>query len=424
MSSPQATRRPFLGWRAVGAAFAAQLLSTAATFAPFGVFVVPLSEAFETTPGRLLFGFTGAFIVMGVMGPFVGRWLDRGLTRTLMITGTLATGGGLLLLSLAQELWQLAVVFCGVIAVGTALFGPGPSAALVANWFVRRRGLALGIAVAGATMASFIAPPLAAFLIDELGWRGALAGFAGGIVVLGLPVFAAFAVARPELVGQSPDGDAPEPAPDGAAPAAPVGLETRALVRDPRLWVLSVGFGLVFTSPIVIMASLVPFGEDLGFSRQKASFFFSVAAPFSLLGKVVFGALSDRIPARTAIWLVVTGNALVWGLLHTEPSYAEFLLIAALYGLAIGATGPLHGVVLGLCFGRANFGRANGIGGLASLPLVAGAPAMAGILHDATGSYYAVFSVEMAAMLLGGVLLSLVQIPRTEAGVAVPSPAA
>ncbi len=425
MTSAIATaRRPFFGWRAVGAAFTAQLLSTAGTFAAFGVFVVPLSEAFETPRGRLSLGFSVAFLVMGAMGPFVGRWLDRGLTRTLMIAGTLATGAGLLLMSQAREPWQMALAFCGLAAVGAAFFGPGPSTALVANWFVRRRGLALGIAVAGATVASFVAPPLAAYLIDHIGWRGALACFAGGIVALGLPIFAAFAVARPELLGQAPDGDEPAPDVDGASAAATAAVDTRALVRDPRLWLLSFGFGLVFTSPIVIMLSLVPFAEDMGVSRQNAAFFFSVAAPFSLLGKVVFGALSDRLPPHTAIWLVVIGNALVWGLLYTGPSYRELLAIAVLYGLAIGATGPLHGVVVGLCFGRAAFGRANGIGGLASLPLVAGAPAIAGLLYDATGGYQSVFLVEMAALLLGGFLLSLVRIPRAEAAVAVPSPAA
>jgi sugar phosphate permease len=409
--------RPFLGWRNVGAAFTAQFLVNGVTFAAFGVFVVPLSEDFDTPRGQLGLGLSFAFLVMGLMGPFVGRWLDRGHTRALMLIGTAIVGVGMMLLSRATDLWQMGLLFCGVVAVGGALSGMGPAQALVANWFVRRRGLALGIAVAGATMAGFIAPPLAAFLIDEVGWRGALAWFGGGALAIGLPVFALFVTARPEDVGQVPDGDAPEtgaPSHETGSPGpAPVAPGTGELIRDPRLWLLAVGFGLVFTSPIVMTLVLVPYAEDQGISRQNAAYFFSAMAPFSLLGKIVFGALADRIPARRAIWIVVVGNFLVWALLYTDPSYRLLLAIGALYGLGIGAAGPLNGVVLGLCFGRLAFGRAQGIGGLASLPLIAGAPALSGFLYDTTGGYHAVFVAQMVMLLLGGVLLSLVRIPRT-----------
>jgi MFS family permease len=417
-SAPPATR-PFLGWRNVGAAFTSQLLANGVTFAAFGVFVVPLSEEFDTPRGRLGLALSVAFLVMGGMGPLVGRWLDRGLTRMLMVTGCAIAGAGLMLLSRATELWQLGVVFCGVIAIGGALFGMGPSQALVANWFVRRRGLALGFAVAGATVASLIMPPLAAFLVDTVGWRGALVWFGAGTLVIGLPVFSLLVTARPEMVGQKPDGDAPdEPddvssAGDGSTAAVPAPPETGELVRDPRLWLLAVGFALVFTSPIVLVLVLVPFAEDLGYSRQNAAYFFSAAAPLSLVGKVVFGAVADRIAARVAIWLVVVGNAIAWALLFTDPSYPLLLGIGALYGAAIGAAGPLNGVVIGRCFGRLAFGRAAGIGGVAGLPIIAGAPALAGFLYDTTGTYHTVFGAQVALLLVGGVLLSAVRIPKT-----------
>jgi MFS family permease len=410
--------RPFYGWRVVSAAFTAQLLSTGVTFAAFGVFVIPLSQAFETTRGTLSFGLSIAFLAMGAMGPLVGRWLDRGHARVMMISGTLIAAAGLFGLSRATELWQMALLFCGVITIGAAIFGSTPSMALVASWFVRRRGLALGFTVAGATVASFVTPPLAAYLIDHVGWRGTFVYFGVAVLVIGLPVFGSFVIARPESIGQRPDGDPPPAADadalgsDAVAPTALPEIDTAELIRDSRLWLLSVGFGLVFTSPIVMILSLVPFAEDLGIARQNAAYFFSAAAPFSLLGKIVFGALADRIPPHPAIWLVVAGNVLVWSLLYTDPGYAMLLGIGALNGLAIGAIGPLHGVVVGRCFGRVAFGRAIGIGGLAALPLIAFAPALSGYLYDSTGSYHTVFGVEAAALLLGGLILSFVRIPK------------
>ena len=103
--------RPFHGWRNVGAAFTAQFLVNGVTFAAFGVFVVPLSEDLGTPRGRLGLGLSFAFLVMGLMGPFVGRWLDRGLTRSLMLIGTVIAGVGMMLLSRATELWQMALLF-------------------------------------------------------------------------------------------------------------------------------------------------------------------------------------------------------------------------------------------------------------------------------------------------------------------------
>lgn len=402
--------RPFLGWRIVVVAFTAQLLSVGLSFGAFGVFVVPVSEEFDATRAELGVGLAIIFLVMGLMGPLIGHWLDRGLARTLMLTGVVLAGVGLMVLSRATALWQLGLIFCGMVGVGTALFGPTPSMALIANWFVRRRGLAMGLAVAGATVATLAVPPLSAHLIDAVGWRDALLIMGGGSILLGLPIFATQAVARPELVGQAPDGD-PVETTDGAA-AEENAVETGALVRDLRLWLLAVGFALVFTSPILMTSALVPFGEDLGFSRLDAAFFFTAMGPFSLLGKVAFGAVADRIALRLATWVVVLGNFAVWMSLYTDPSYGLFLAIGALYGLAIGAVGPLHGVTLARCFGREAFGRANGIGGLAGLPLIACAPIVAGFLYDSTGSYHSVFLLQGGLLLLGGFLVSFVRIPR------------
>jgi MFS family permease len=403
----------FLGWSALGAAFTGQFIATGVTFAAFGVFVIPLSAEFETPRGRLNLGFSIAFLAMGLLGPLIGRWLDRGLTRTLMLVGVTMSGLGLIGMSQANSLLQLGVCFCGMVATGAALFGMMPSMAIAANWFHRRRGLALGITVAGGTVASFIAPPAAAWLIELVGWRGALVWFGVAALALGLPVFYCFAIGRPQMVRQHPDGDTPSPDVTAASNLTAAPLETAALVRDPRLWLLSIGFALVFTSPIVMMLSLIPFAEDLGFSRQDAAFFFSAAAPLSILSKIVFGSLSDRMAPRLAIWIVVIVNAACWLLLSLNPSYPFFLAIAALYGIGIGASGPLHGVVIARCFGPLAFGRATGIGGLAGLPLIAGAPAVSGMLFDATGNYDTVFMVQAVLLLFGGVLLTIPRIPRS-----------
>jgi MFS family permease len=401
---------PFRGWRIVAAAFVGQLVAAACTFSTFGVFVVPLAQEFETTRGQISAGYGAALLMMGFVGPLLGRAIDRGPLRGLMLAGVGLVAAGLLLLARATALWQMGAIYL-VVVLGSAMFGVLPSTALVANWFVRRRGLALGVAVSGATAAGFAVPPLAAFLIDAIGWRGALASLGIGSAALAGPVFFALVVRRPEDVGQAPDGDPVHPHTHGHAHSL-AAVETAALLRDRNLWLLALAFGLVLSTPIVMGLHLVPYAEDLGFTRQSAAWFFSCLAPSSLLGKLAFGVVADRIDARRALWIAVAILASSWALLLTRPGYPAFLAIAVLYGFGAGASAPIHGVLVGACFGRDAFGRVMGIGSLAGLPLIALSGPLTGYLYDATGSYRAGFTLQAAWLVAAALLLTLLRIPR------------
>ena len=410
---PSSARKPFYGWRVVAAAFVAQLVSTGLTFNAFGVFFVPLAEEFQTTRATIALGPGLLILVMGLLGPVLGRAVDAGHLRVLMLTGITLLCVGLLWISRTSTLWQAALIFGGLVATGSAMFGPLAAMALVSTWFVRRRGLALGVTVAGATVASLVAAPLAAALIDVFGWRDAVAILAIGAGALALPMFWAFVVARPEQIGQTPDGDPPRAHAESALPDPP---ETRALLRDPSLWLLSFGFAFLLSSPVIIGIHLVPFAEDLGMSRLQAATFFSATVPFSITGKLVFGALSDRVDLRLAAWVAMGLLAGVWGMLLTDPSYPALLATGALFGLGVGALGPLHGVVVGACFGRAAFGRVMGIGGMVGLPILAGAAPLVGLLFDLTGSYRLGFALQLGLLGVSALIFAFLRIPDVEPG--------
>ncbi len=210
-AAEQGADAAFFGWRLVGVGFMAQFLANSVTLAAFGNFVRPLSEAFNVERSTIGFGLSIAVLTLGVAGPFVGRWLDAGLARRMMGIGALVSGLGLLLLSRTTTIGQFGAVFIGIVCMGSAFFGMMPSMAIIANWFVRRRGLALGLTVAGATVSSYVAPASAQYLIDAYGWRTAIATFGVVTLAVAVPLFGLFAIGRPEDVGQRPDGD---PAPE------------------------------------------------------------------------------------------------------------------------------------------------------------------------------------------------------------------
>ena len=412
-------RRGFFGWQIAVVAFTAQFVASGVTLSAVSNLVAPMNRAFGLSDSLLGIGVAPAIaiLVIGMLGPFLGRWLDRGWTRRLMILGVLLTGGGLILLSMVTSVWQLVVVYAGIVCTGGALFGILPSTTLIANWFVRRRGLMLGVAYAGATLASAAGPLFVQTVIDAEGWRAALRYLGLFTWISALPIIWAFVVSRPEDVGQRPDG-ALEATPEDVSLALEGVKPASELARDPVLWQVSIGFGLVMTSPVVILSLLVDFGQSqLGFTGQQATVFFLTAAPLSLVGKLLIGGLADVAPLKPSIALTVLVNILVWMILYSDPSYPVFVATGALYGVGIGGASPLHGVVNGRCFGRANFGTAGGLGGIAGIPLMVMAVVLGQVLKGVTGSYHAAFVMQGGLLLVGGALLAFLRIPPPSHGV-------
>jgi MFS family permease len=405
----------FFGWHVVFAAFTAQFVSNFCTLAGIGPFVTVIEAEFGTDASTISAAVGVSILLMGAIGPLVGRAIDRGNQRAIMMTGVVLMSLGLFACSRAETLWQLGLAFCLMVNLGLVLFGPMPSMALVSRWFVRRRGLAVAFAVAGATFASALAPAVGAWLIgvEGVGWRGALLAYAIGSAVVTLPVFGCLLVKTPEELAQHPDG---EPLPPGEVELEGRSATAGELMRDRNFLVIAFGMGLLFTAPIVGTVHFVAYAEkDLGIDKLDAAFVFTVLAIFSLIGKLVFGAVADRVHPRHALWTAAGLLIAAWAMLLGTPGYATLLCVGALMGLGVGALGPLHAVVVGACFGRAGFGHVMGLGGLVALPLIAGATPLAGWLADTSGSYRTAFGVEVAALLTAGALFSLLRLPGDDA---------
>ena len=432
--------RAFLGWRMVAVAFVAHFFANGVTMLVIGNFVGPLSAEFGVAPTTIGMATGVAVLTMGVAQVIVGRALDGGRARHLMTIGAVVAGVGLIVGGRATAFWQLVVVFIGLIALGGACFGPLPANTLVTNWFVRKQGIALGFAVAGATLASWPFTEGTAWLIERYDWRVAMSTLGALCLVFCVPVFGLFVVGRPEQVGQRPDGDDPASspeaerlaahgAPDGsdaaefeprdastADPATEIGyLDAAQIARSPQLWLAAIGAAFVIASSIVLLPVVLPYGEKLGFSQTEAARFFAAMTPFSLLAKFVFGRLADVAPLKPLFGVIVVVNVVFWSILATEPDYGLFIVSGAIYGMGIGGTMPVYGVLTARLFGRANFARANAIGGLGAFPFLIGAAIGSQALVGATGSYRLLCFTQVAALALGGLLLAMLRLPSREA---------
>ena len=318
---------------------------------------------------------------------------------------------GFLLLSMVTAQWQFYLILATLIGFGSNAMGGLATAKLVANWFEARRGTALGIATMGISLSGVVMPIASALLIEQIGWRGGFLVYGAFTLVLVLPVVLAVVVSRPEEVGQQPDGRAP------AVEAAPLphrALPVRQLMRDRNFWVLNFAIGFLFCVMSATLTHMVPRVTDLGFSLIEAAPVLSFGAGAGVLGKVAFGWLVDRLDPRFALLAAIGSQFLGQiGMLGAD-GYALFAVGAAVFGFGMGGIVPLHGAIVGLAFGREQFGRVMGLMRPVMMPLqVAGLP-FAGWVFDVQGSYDFAFRLFLAFYIASAGCTWLLRVERQD----------
>lgn len=415
MSEParaEARRARFDGVRVIWLAALVQATATPLLNA-YGVIQTPLIEEFAGDAARLGMGMALAILAMALSAMVLGPVFDRGPLRVVMLSGVGLMFSGMVALSYGRALWQLALCV-PVVAIGFSMYGMFPAQVMLVNWFVQRRGSALGRAGVGGSVGALIVPVAMAWLVDAFGWRLALVALAAAAAALAGPAIALYAVKRPEDVGQTPDG-LPVMAEQGRAEAAreAPASELRSWLRDPNFWAIGIGAGLALSVSVSTLF-LVRHLEKLGIARTQAALLPSAMAAFGILGKLAAGWAIDRIDARRVVVAALWIHALGWTIVATQSSYETLLAAAAPLGLGGGGFLPLPPVLQGRCFGRDAIGRVSGLHALLGLPFLVSTAPLVGIAEVETGSFHAPFLALAGALLLASAVLACVRSPHRQ----------
>ena len=400
---------PFHGGRIILTALVAQGLGMG-LFSLSAPLMTSLQAEFGASRAALGAGMGIFIVVMTIASAVLGPVLDRGPLRRIMLVGVAIMWVSVFGMSRATSLSQLALLLVCASA-GIAMYGMLPATVLLVNWFVERRGGAIALSAVGMSLAGFSLPPLCAYLIETAGWRDALLGLGTGAAVISAAVIGAFAVRRPEDVGQFPDGRK-----GLVVPAAPERIPATHFLGDRNFWLMGIGFGITLTAMGAVGTHLVAFGEDLGFSKQSAAWAPSVASSGALVGKLFAGWMSDRTDKRVVLLLLLTTHAAGWAMLATEPGFGALLAGCAVLGFGGGGMIPLPPVFQGACFGRLVIGQVSGLQALITVPIGAPLPYLVGLSYDRTGSYVSAFVVIIALIALALTLLLLLRLPEVEPG--------
>ncbi|MBW1683637.1 MAG: MFS transporter [Deltaproteobacteria bacterium] len=411
MAPREETEPLFFGWRMVGVAFVVEFIAVGFFFYSFGVYFKAIDAELAGSRLGVSLGLMVTSAVGGIIAPFMGRALDRYPIKRIMLMGAVALSVAFALLSRVTAIWQFYLVLGTFFAFGMSMMGGLATAKLVANWFQARRGTALGIAGVGISLSGFVMPPVAAWLVSELGWRGGFLVYALGTLAVVVPVVALFVVNRPEDMGLRPDGAAPEPEESHAA-SADVSWSTRQILRSRNFWAIALPFAMSFSMLSAILIHLVPHATDIGIPMSRAAWVLSFAAGAGAVGKLLFGRLVDLIEPRLTIWISFGTQLAGLLVIMQEPGYTGLVAGAVVFGLGMGGVVPLQGAVAGLAFGRLSFGKVMGLMRPVQAPLgLIGVP-LAGWIYDTTGGYDLAWKFFCGVYVVASLLVAALSVRR------------
>ena len=396
----------FYGWWIVLATFLAGLLSG-------GVFATGMSAFFLSLEEEFSAGNRGAIsIVLGlapiqgaILGPLQGFVVDRYGARFVMLAGVLLMGAGWMLASTAQSMGVF-IIFFLLIAAGNGMGLVGPPLATVGNWFVKRRGMAFGIATSGFGLGAVLVP-MVNFFIQSIGWREAAVVMGGIVWVVGIPI-ALMMRRRPEDHGMLPDGDAGASRASAEGPTfAETDFTLGEALASRAFWLLNVNFAFRAMIISAVTIHFVPAMVAKDFSPGAAASLFAFLGVMTLPGRLGIGFMSDRLDKRrlgASVSLIIGLSMLIaiWA-----QSLWQVLLFLTVYGVAIGGGGAAMFAIRGEYFGRRAFATISGFGSIFQALGAMVGTTLAGFTFDRTGNYdiafytYAALSLVAIAAIAG-----------------------
>jgi len=374
--------RIFAGWWVVAGAFICMLTGFAVAYS-FAAFFGALESEFAARRGETSLVFSICAFLYFILGLPAGMIADRVGPRPVVFGGLMLIAAGLVLAAGATSLWQIYLGYGIGAGVGVGL-SYVPSVAAVQRWFVRKRGTAAGLAVAGIGVGTLIGAPLAHELIAAVGWRKTYLILAA-LTVVGAVVSGILVRRSPEHYGLAPDGD--PPAPKGSPPAIPAGLTLREAVRTRPFWTIYIGALLMSFGLFVPFVHLAPYAADMGLGEGFGVLLIVLLGVGSTVGRFMFSSITNLIGRRLSFAAMYVGAGLMMVMWSQSTSSVALVIFALLFGAFYGGFVAIAPSLAADYFG----GRALGsvIGALYSgvgVGALLGSPA-AGYAYDFFGSY-------------------------------------
>jgi MFS family permease len=411
----------FYGWKLLATFWVVMFINLA--FPAYGSSVINAAMLADLHLDRQTLGwvFSTYMIMSGLPGPLVAVSINRyGVRTTLIIGSALVIAGSLFMALVAHNGLQAAFGFGLLVGSGVATGAALASQSGLAQWFVRRRALALSILYSAGAIGGFVAAPLLNRVITAAGgnWR------VGWWMIACLSTLAAIIAAlfvreRPADLGQHADGDAPDGTAGGVRHQRPPWVSTvnwsyGEAVRSVPFWMLLLAITGGSGGYTLFLAHGVVHLQDLGHTRTAAAWAVSILTISGLFAKVIIAALGDRLDPRYlwGIFTLVFGLGLV--IVVDARSTLSLFAFAACLGIGFGGGLVCMMAVLSNYYGVKAFPGLSGLAIAFNTSMSSIAPIIAGRLYDRGFGYASSFYATAALCMAGGIMLLLMRRPTRD----------
>ena len=381
------------GWRIVVVCFLLAVFGWGLGFYGQSVYVAELHRLHGWPASLISSGTTFFYLFGAVLVAFVSEAIKAFGPRNCLIAGTCAMAAGASAMGQVSEPWQLYAANA-VLAFGWA----GTSLAIITNtlglWFDRKRGMAISLALNGASFGGIVGVPLLVVAIGYFGFAGAMAATAILMVGLMVPMIAVLVGPPPvhSIVGPSAVADT----------SSATQIRARAL-RDVGFLSVSIAFALVLFAQVGFIVHLISFLDSVT-GRERAAIAVALMTAMAVVGRVLFSFVIDRLNQRLASSLSFVSQAVALALVINVHDDIVLMSACALFGFSVGNLITLPALIVQREFDPRSFGVLISLITAINQITYAFGPGVVGLLRDVSGSYalpfYGCIAVELVAAML------------------------
>ncbi|MBE9547182.1 MAG: MFS transporter, partial [Proteobacteria bacterium] len=308
----------YWGWFVVLGAFLILSINYGSRYC-FGIFIKPMSLEYQWSRSVISIAASINILLYAIGGILSGRLLDRMAPKWIMTIGGVITAAAFILAGFVKTPWQFYLVYGLLCGAGSACIGVVVSSSYVGKWFIKKRGVAIGITTIGIGFGTMVLTPLAGYIVKNYGWQT-------GFIFLGVMVFVIVVTfpqllmgrTKPEDYGLLPDGE--EGVKLSSTPAGDVDVPSLSMVpvlTDSRFWILTLCYTLAIMAEMSAFVHQVPYAVENNIGKVVAASSLGIIGGASIFGRFFFGWLSDRIKdakysASLGFLIMAVGMFILW----------------------------------------------------------------------------------------------------------------
>ncbi|MFQ5711357.1 MAG: MFS transporter [Candidatus Geothermarchaeales archaeon] len=407
MGSYGGVRKFFYGWIVLSSSFLTMFMVFGLRNT-FGVFFNPFQMEFSWSRASISLAMSIGLMVSGLFLIVWGDLVDRFGPKRVILISVPIFGASLLLQGMITHIWHLYLLFGVVGGLGYAGAGLIANTALMARWFVKKRGFAMSLCQSGFPLGQLILVPIAAHLILTFGWRVAYVILGCLILVVLLPTVSILVKDDPEELGHLPDGETEESESNleqqgRTDPSIVMEMSAFEVVKTRSYLLLIPIYFICGFTDIPIATHLVPFALDMGLSEMMAANALGLVGGATLVGTVLMGRVSDRFGRKKPLAMMYALRWLSLLLLLGTRDAARLFVVVALFGFVFFSMVPLVSAWIGDMYGKSLIGKLFGSISLIHSVGAALGTYIDGVIFDLSKSYHYAFLIAATLALVASI---------------------